>query len=124
MLSNQSVAAILLPAMIAGTVATFINWRIHRDMIGVGWWPAGSAVSITGAREQSHLDIPNSQIRATVSAGLAVSAPGEMDYPRLSALADAALYRAKAGGRNRVEDFGTEDAHGPGSLEPATLGKS
>ncbi|MBY0508507.1 MAG: diguanylate cyclase, partial [Rhodospirillaceae bacterium] len=48
MLSNQSIIAILLPAMIAGMIATFINWRIHRDMDGVGWWPGGTAVSIAG----------------------------------------------------------------------------
>jgi diguanylate cyclase (GGDEF)-like protein len=48
MLSNQSIIAILLPAMIAGMIATFINWRIHRDMEGIGWWPGGTAVSIVG----------------------------------------------------------------------------
>jgi diguanylate cyclase (GGDEF)-like protein len=49
MLSNQSIVAILLPAMIAGMIATFINWRIHRDMTGVGYWPGGTAVSVAGA---------------------------------------------------------------------------
>lgn len=48
MLSNQSIVTVLLPAMIAGLVAMLINWRIHRDMAGVGYWPAGAAVSIIG----------------------------------------------------------------------------
>jgi len=39
----------------------------------------------------------------TLSAGLALSAPGQVDADQLYAVADAALYRAKAGGRNRVE---------------------
>src|SRR5262249_42032761 len=49
MLSNKSLILVLLPAMISGAVAMFINWRIHKDMEGVAWWPVGSAVSILGA---------------------------------------------------------------------------
>ena len=48
MLSNQSIITILLPAMIAGMFATLINWRIHREMEGVGYWPMGTAISIVG----------------------------------------------------------------------------
>ena len=36
MLSNKSIVAVLLPAMVAGAIALFINWRIHREMKGVG----------------------------------------------------------------------------------------
>lgn len=50
MLSNQSTIAVLLPAMIAGMFATLINWRIHRGMEGVGWWPVGTAISIVGGQ--------------------------------------------------------------------------
>lgn len=43
-------------------------------------------------------------IRITASFGVAEQAPGGNDTPReLFARADAAMYRAKAGGRNRVE---------------------
>jgi len=49
MLSNKSIVAVMLPAMIAGAIALMINWRVHRDMEGVGAWPAGSAISILGA---------------------------------------------------------------------------
>lgn len=40
--------------------------------------------------------------RITVSIGIAVLAPGREDRPALMAAADAALYRAKHAGRNRV----------------------
>lgn len=53
---------------------------------------AGEPLRITGGRH----------IRATVSIGLAVH-DGHPDYTRVIAAADRALYRAKSGGRNRVE---------------------
>ena len=48
MLSNQSIITILLQPMVAGLVALLINWRIHRGMDGVGYWPLGAALSIMG----------------------------------------------------------------------------
>jgi len=48
MLSNQSIITILLPPMVAGLVALLINWRIHRGMEGVGYWPLGAAVTVVG----------------------------------------------------------------------------
>src|SRR5262249_33447464 len=42
-------------------------------------------------------------ITVTASIGVAVSKAGGLDYHLLIELADQALYRAKAGGRNRVE---------------------
>ncbi|MNW21667.1 diguanylate cyclase [compost metagenome] len=42
-------------------------------------------------------------MRVTVSLGLAAAAPSVKGVEELVNLADAALYRAKAAGRNRVE---------------------
>lgn len=42
-------------------------------------------------------------VAVTVSIGVAVSQPGPLDTDELVGLADAALYSAKAGGRDRVE---------------------
>src|SRR5579871_858701 len=53
MISNKSFAAVMLPPMIAGMIALIINWRVHRDVDGVGWWPGGTAVSIVGAALRS-----------------------------------------------------------------------
>lgn len=52
-------------------------------------------------------------LRVTVSIGVALALPGE-DLPRLTAAADAALYRAKANGRDRVELANGEDHHACG----------
>jgi diguanylate cyclase (GGDEF)-like protein len=47
-------------------------------------------------------DIDGRPVKATVSTGLVHSANGPFDMPTLLVRADHALYRAKAGGRNRV----------------------
>lgn len=62
-----------------------------------------AAERICHALEQSSLDLPAGPIQATISAGLAVSGPGETDYQAIYSRVDAALYRAKAAGRNRIE---------------------
>ncbi len=70
-------------------------------------------VVLPGASEADAVDIAERLRRAvrdrrpvgvsvTVSIGVAVSGPGERDTDRLVSLADAALYSAKAGGRDRV----------------------
>jgi diguanylate cyclase (GGDEF)-like protein len=45
---------------------------------------------------------PFEGVEVTASFGVAASAPGGLDFAALFAQADEALYRAKAGGRNRV----------------------
>lgn len=47
-------------------------------------------------------DIDVGEIRVTASVGLATITPGELDPTAIIARADAALYRAKEAGRNRV----------------------
>jgi diguanylate cyclase (GGDEF)-like protein len=62
------------------------------------------AEKIRAAVEQAVVEIgPGRYARMTVSVGLATGEPGRVDPKGLMALADAALYRAKEGGRNRVE---------------------
>lgn len=55
------------------------------------------------AVERTSLVLPAGVLTATISAGTAVSDPGEGDVEDLYRIADEALYRAKANGRNRVE---------------------
>lgn len=53
--------------------------------------------------------VENDEVDATVSCGLAVSQNAEAPLSTLLGLADAALYRAKAEGRNRVKRAGQPD---------------
>jgi diguanylate cyclase (GGDEF)-like protein len=62
-----------------------------------------AAERIRVAAERSVLSMGGQSLRVTVSAGTAVSEPGEADVDALYHDADMALYRAKANGRNRVE---------------------
>ena len=50
-----------------------------------------------------HLAIPRGEVRCTISIGVAGLAPGHAGVEDLLADADAALYRAKSNGRDRVE---------------------
>lgn len=61
------------------------------------------AERIRAAVERSRVDVGNSlRIPLTISIGATILLPGETNIDRLLARADAALYRAKRSGRNRV----------------------
>ncbi len=76
------------------------------------------AERVRAAYEVAGQVISSHQIGSTVSIGLA-SAVAPVDFNALLARADAALYRAKAGGRNRVEIAPDEAAAMPESHAPA-----
>jgi diguanylate cyclase (GGDEF)-like protein len=78
-----------------------------------------AAERIRSALEANPLVLPASLIHATVSVGAAVSIPGGSDIDRLYAAADAALYRAKTLGRNRVERASAPEAVGLTALDSA-----
>jgi diguanylate cyclase (GGDEF)-like protein len=63
------------------------------------------AVSEHGRRAiaESPIELPDRTIAATISIGIAAFDAAFDDAARLTARADEALYRAKQGGRNRVE---------------------
>jgi diguanylate cyclase (GGDEF)-like protein len=48
---------------------------------------------------------PHAGLPVTMSFGVTASPPGEFDYEKALALADRALYQAKAAGRNQVRMF-------------------
>ena len=60
------------------------------------------AERIRAALESTDLAIDNGFVRVTVSIGLTEQAPDMRAAADLLRLADAALYKAKLGGRNRV----------------------
>ena len=53
-------------------------------------------------REFAAMRLPGIEFDATVSVGVAMASDTGRDLPALLAIADRALYRAKADGRNRV----------------------
>lgn len=60
------------------------------------------AEEIRAAVEQALLPLPTTTLRMTVSIGLAVREPAEANLDAILKRADAALYQAKAQGRNQV----------------------
>jgi diguanylate cyclase (GGDEF)-like protein len=59
---------------------------------------------------------PIGELDVTVSIGVSTSEGTQFDYERLFADADAALYRAKSEGRNRVALAGDESVGGPARI--------
>jgi diguanylate cyclase (GGDEF)-like protein len=54
--------------------------------------------------EATHMaSVTGEQFQVTISIGVAEQSPGELSSDKIIRMADAALYRAKSGGRNRVE---------------------
>jgi diguanylate cyclase (GGDEF)-like protein len=69
------------------------------------------------AFEAAAVEIDDRRLCATVSVGAASGSP-RMDIDELIGDADAALYRAKANGRNRVEHHGPDDRQRASTIRP------
>jgi diguanylate cyclase (GGDEF)-like protein len=79
-------------------------YRVGGEEILVILPGAGREGAIEIAERLRH-EVPRARpvgVEVTVSVGVAVSEPGQIDTDELLSRADAALYAAKAGGRNRV----------------------
>lgn len=48
MLETGTFALTLLPLLVAALIVLLVNWRIHRDMAGPGYWAAGAAIRFSG----------------------------------------------------------------------------
>lgn len=78
---------------------------LHRTTLGDA---ATVAEKLRAAIEQTIVEIgPGRYGRITISLGVAATDSHRVDRKALVSIADAALYRAKAGGRNRVEQAPT-----------------
>ena len=103
----RHVAAVLQRSFRRDTDTTIRYGGEELVVISVGGTPAEMIERLEGFRreiEQSVVTLDNSSSSLTVSIGVWSGVPGVGDAPaRLLSLADAALYRAKHGGRNRVE---------------------
>ena len=90
--------------------------------------PAGAvhvAEHIQNAVAALELMVGSERLPVTCSVGVAIAAEGELDAEKLIARADAALYRAKRAGRNRVimdaTEVGNLSANRPVESRPAAI---
>lgn len=96
----QDVAATMRAALRAGDSI----YRIGGEEILVVL-PGASEADAVGVAERLRRAVRERRpagVSVTISVGVAVSQPGPLDTDELVGLADAALYSAKAGGRDRV----------------------
>ena len=84
--------------------------------------PGADAAEATGIAERVRTDLiaSDSPVPVTISIGIATLLADATDADGLVAAADAALYRAKAGGRNRSVRAGDADAMPADRLAPVT----
>jgi diguanylate cyclase (GGDEF)-like protein len=84
---------------------------------------AAMAEQIQTAFAASSTDIDGRPVKATVSTGMVYSANGPFEISALLTRADQALYRAKAGGRNRLSIAPQTEASEPSPVHIASLGR-
>ena len=80
----------------------FVALLSHADLAGA----MNAAERVVRAVAKAPLQVGATAIRVTTSAGVASLASSDADGPALVARADAALYEAKRGGRNRARASG------------------
>lgn len=82
------------------------RWGGEEFLLVLTECPTDEAVRVAerlrGALEQSPVDVGTARVRVTASFGVAGTDQGHADLNALVSAADAALYAAKASGRNRV----------------------
>jgi len=98
---SKTVSAIVRPSDLFGRIGGEEFALVIRD---VGRERASAiAERIRSAFQQAAHDVEGNTVEATVSIGVAICDARSFDIVTLLSAADEALYRAKTGGRNRIE---------------------
>jgi diguanylate cyclase (GGDEF)-like protein len=82
--------------------------------------PDTSRAHALALAERLRQQVADATLGTTCSVGVALAEEGDLDAGQLIARADAALYRAKDGGRNRVEGDGQARSFEPSAREAAS----